>query len=111
MAACVTPIPGCDFRHGVAREETIWQRLPVCERFQSFKVPTPQIPDVSTETGLRDKTVLELMYAAGLRVSEVVDLQLNNIDLDAGILTCKGKGDKTRRVPIGKSAVEWLRTY
>lgn len=68
-------------------------------------------PDVSTETGLRDKAILELMYAAGLRVSEVVDLQMKNIDLDAGILTCKGKGAKTRRVPIGKSAVEWLRCY
>ena len=69
------------------------------------------MPDVSTETGLRDKAILELMYAAGLRVSEVVDLQLSNVDLDAGILTCKGKGSKTRRVPIGKSAVEWLRLY
>jgi integrase/recombinase XerD len=69
------------------------------------------VPDVSTETGLRDKAILELMYAAGLRVSEVVDLQTSNVDLDAGILTCKGKGSKTRRVPIGKSAVEWLRLY
>jgi integrase/recombinase XerD len=69
------------------------------------------VPDVSTELGLRDKAILELMYAAGLRVSEVVDLQLNNIDLDAGILTCKGKGGKVRRIPIGKSAVEWLKTY
>jgi integrase/recombinase XerD len=69
------------------------------------------VPDVSTETGLRDKAILELMYAAGLRVSEVVDLQLNNIDLDAGILTCRGKGAKTRRVPVGKSAVEWLKCY
>jgi integrase/recombinase XerD len=69
------------------------------------------VPDVSTETGLRDKAILELMYAAGLRVSEVADLQLSNIDLDAGILTCKGKGGKTRRVPVGKSAVEWLKCY
>jgi integrase/recombinase XerD len=68
-------------------------------------------PDVSTETGLRDKAILELMYAAGLRVTEVVDLQLSNIDLDAGILTCKGKGSKTRRIPVGKSAVEWLKCY
>jgi len=68
-------------------------------------------PDVSTETGLRDKAILELMYAAGLRVSEVVDLQLGSVDLDAGILTCKGKGAKTRRVPVGKSAVEWLKCY
>jgi integrase/recombinase XerD len=68
-------------------------------------------PDVSGETGLRDKAILELMYACGLRVSEVVDLQLSNIDIDSGILTCKGKGSKTRRVPIGSSAVEWLKSY
>lgn len=68
-------------------------------------------PDVSTETGLRDKAVLELMYACGLRVSEVVTLQINDIDLDAGILTCTGKGSKTRRIPVGSSAVEWVRSY
>ncbi|MDQ3491155.1 MAG: site-specific tyrosine recombinase XerD [Acidobacteriota bacterium] len=68
-------------------------------------------PDVSTENGLRDKAILELMYASGLRVSEVVDLQLKDIDLDAGILTCKGKGSKTRRVPVGSSAVEWMKSY
>lgn len=68
-------------------------------------------PDVSTETGLRDKAILELMYSSGLRVSEVVTLQINDIDLDAGILTCKGKGSKTRRVPVGSSAVEWLKSY
>jgi integrase/recombinase XerD len=51
------------------------------------------------------------MYACGLRVSEVCTLRLSDIDLDAGILTCKGKGSKTRRVPIGKSAVGWLRSY
>lgn len=68
-------------------------------------------PDVSTETGLRDKAILELMYSSGLRVSEVVTLQINDIDLDAGILTCTGKGSKTRRIPVGSSAVEWLKSY
>ena len=68
-------------------------------------------PDVSTETGLRNKAILELMYSSGLRVSEVVTLQINDIDLDAGILTCMGKGSKTRRVPVGSSAVEWLKSY
>lgn len=68
-------------------------------------------PDVSTELGLRDRAILEVMYASGLRVSEVVNLRLNNIDLDAGILTCTGKGNKMRRVPVGSSAIEWLRSY
>ena len=69
------------------------------------------VPDVSTEIGLRDKAILELMYACGLRVSEVVDLKMSDIDADSGILTCKGKGSKTRKVPIGKSAVEWTKRY
>lgn len=68
-------------------------------------------PDVSTETGLRDRALLELMYACGLRVSEAVDLKLSDIDIDAGILTTTGKGSKTRRVPVGSSAVEWLKSY
>lgn len=68
-------------------------------------------PDVSGEIGLRDKAILELMYACGLRVSEAVDLKIGDVDVDAGILTCKGKGSKTRRVPVGKSAIEWLKKY
>jgi integrase/recombinase XerD len=68
-------------------------------------------PDVSTETGLRDRAILEIMYACGLRVSEVVTLKIGDVDLDGGILTTTGKGSKTRRVPIGTSAVEWLRSY
>jgi integrase/recombinase XerD len=68
-------------------------------------------PDTSTETGLRDRAILELMYACGLRVSEVVNLKIENIDLDAGILTTTGKGNKTRRVPVGTSAVEWVSSY
>jgi integrase/recombinase XerD len=69
------------------------------------------VPDVSGEIGLRNRAMLETMYAAGLRVSEVCSLQLGDVELDAGILTCKGKGGKTRKVPIGKSAVEWLKSY
>lgn len=68
-------------------------------------------PDVSGEIGLRDRAILETMYACGLRVSEVCSLQISDVELDAGILTCKGKGNKTRKVPIGKSAVEWLKSY
>ena len=69
------------------------------------------VPDVSQEIGLRDRAILELMYACGLRVSEAVDLKISDVELDAGILTCRGKGSKTRKVPIGTSAVEWLKSY
>ena len=70
-----------------------------------------RVPDVSQETGLRDRAIIELMYACGLRVSEAVDLRISDVELDAGILTCKGKGSKTRKVPVGTSAVEWLKSY
>lgn len=70
-----------------------------------------QAPDVSQEIGLRDRAILELMYACGLRVSEAVDLRISDVELDAGILTCKGKGSKTRKIPVGTSAVEWLKSY
>ncbi len=69
------------------------------------------VPDISSETGLRDRAILETMYAAGLRVSEVCDLQIGDVDTDAGLLTCTGKGNKQRRVPLGKSAVEWVKSY
>ncbi len=68
-------------------------------------------PDTSSETGLRDRAILELMYASGLRVSEAVNVKIHDIDVDAGILTTTGKGSKTRRVPVGSSAVEWLKSY
>jgi integrase/recombinase XerD len=68
-------------------------------------------PDVSMEIGLRDRAILELMYASGLRVSEAASLRIFDVDIDAGVLTCTGKGNKTRRVPLGKSSVEWLKSY
>lgn len=68
-------------------------------------------PDTTTETGLRDRAILELMYASGLRVSEAAAVKVRDLDLDGGILTTTGKGSKTRRVPIGTSAVEWLKSY
>lgn len=68
-------------------------------------------PDVSTELGLRDRAILELMYACGLRATEVASLKLGDLDLESGIVTTTGKGSKTRRVPIGTSAVEWVKSY
>jgi len=68
-------------------------------------------PDVSTEEGIRDRAVLEIMYATGLRVSEFVGLKQNDIDLLAGLVVCHGKGNKERRVPLGKSAIHWLQQY
>ncbi len=69
------------------------------------------VPDIATEEGIRDRTVLEVMYATGLRVSELIGLKHADIDLLAGLLVCRGKGDKERRVPLGKSAIHWLQQY
>ncbi len=68
-------------------------------------------PDVSTEDGIRDRAVLEIMYASGLRVSELVNLKVADVDLLAGLIVCHGKGNKERRVPVGKSAIHWLQQY
>ena len=68
-------------------------------------------PDVSTEEGIRDRAVLEIMYASGLRVSELVALKQADVDLLAGLVVCHGKGSKERRVPLGKSAIHWLQQY
>src|SRR3984893_13347786 len=68
-------------------------------------------PDVSTDEGVRDRTMIELMYAAGLRVSELVGLKPADVEIHAGLVLCHGKGNKERRVPIGKSALYWLRHY
>jgi integrase/recombinase XerD len=69
------------------------------------------VPDTATEEGVRDRAILELMYATGLRVSELVSLKLADIEIDAGLITCHGKGSKQRRIPIGKSATRWLQQH
>ncbi|BDT60947.1 tyrosine recombinase XerD [Massilia varians] len=68
-------------------------------------------PDVSTPLGLRERTMLELMYASGLRVSELVDLKLVEVSLNDGVLRITGKGSKTRLVPFGQEARNWLERY
>jgi len=68
-------------------------------------------PDASTVIGLRDKAMVEVMYSAGLRVSELCKLRLNDIYYDKGYVRCIGKGDKERLVPIGRRAIEVVRRY
>ena len=88
----------------------LWRRLP--------KVLTePQVeallgaPDVEKVAGLRDKAMLELLYATGLRVSELVGLQLSQLRLDFGFIVVLGKGGKERVVPVGEQAEGWLTRY
>jgi integrase/recombinase XerD len=66
---------------------------------------------VSTPRGLRDKALIEVLYATGMRVSELIGLKPDDLNLDDGYLTCTGKGSKQRIVPIGKEASAWVRRY
>jgi integrase/recombinase XerD len=68
-------------------------------------------PDVAAPLGMRDRTMLEVLYAAGLRVSELVGLKVFEVNLDAGVLRIMGKGSKERLVPLGEEAVDWVRRY
>ncbi len=87
-----------------------WQTLP------KFLTPEEmekllQQPDITTEVGARDRAVLELLYATGLRVSELCSLKIGDVNRDVGYLVCLGKGSKERQVPIGRSALTAVTRY
>lgn len=81
----------------------LWSRIPNVLTLKEVNLLLNQ-PDTKTLLGLRDKAMLEILYAAGLRVSELVSLRTNDINLQAGFLISMGKGSKERIVPIGESA-------
>jgi len=68
-------------------------------------------PDVKTPLGLRDRAMLETLYATGLRVSELVDLTMLEINCSVGVVRIVGKGNKERLVPLGEQAVDWVERY
>ena len=68
-------------------------------------------PDANATLGLRDRTMLETLYATGLRVSELVGLRLGQVSLDMGVVRVLGKGNKERLVPLGEEAIDWLKRY
>jgi integrase/recombinase XerD len=68
-------------------------------------------PDAASPRGLRDRALVEVLYATGLRVSELLALRANDLHLDGGYLTCTGKGRKQRLVPLGDQAIAWLVRY
>ncbi len=87
-----------------------WQSLP---KFLSLEEVDQLFlqPDLTTDKGLRDRTMLEVLYASGLRVSELLGLKLADIGWEPGVLTCFGKGSKQRKVPLGRSALDHLLKY
>jgi integrase/recombinase XerD len=92
------------------RAPRAWAALPKYLSVEQVDALLAQ-PDVSTPRGLRDRALIELLYATGLRVSELVALKSGDINAEAGYLTCLGKGGKERLVPIGDAAVAWVERY
>ena len=92
------------------RPPRAWKALP---RYLSVEEVDALLatPDVATPRGLRDRALIELLYATGMRVSELVGLRPADVNLEASYLTCTGKGDKQRVVPIGDEATQWVRRY
>ncbi|HEY3185851.1 MAG TPA: site-specific tyrosine recombinase XerD, partial [Solirubrobacteraceae bacterium] len=70
-----------------------------------------EAPDVSRPDGVRDRALLELLYATGMRASESLSLRLEELNVTAGYVICTGKGGRQRLVPVGARALEWVRTY
>ncbi|WP_072905724.1 site-specific tyrosine recombinase XerD [Anaerobranca californiensis] len=68
-------------------------------------------PDETDKIGIRDRAMLELLYASGLRVSELISLEVDDVNLDLGFLRCQGKGSKERIVPLGKMAIHYIQLY
>lgn len=70
-----------------------------------------ETPDTNTVLGIRNRAILEVMYATGLRVSELIGLKLKDLHLSLGLLQTTGKGDKERIIPLGDYAIKWIETY
>ncbi|MBO0481985.1 site-specific tyrosine recombinase XerD [Candidatus Enterococcus courvalinii] len=70
-----------------------------------------ETPDTSKTLGIRDRAILEVMYATGMRVSELINLKLGDLHLSLGLLQTIGKGDKERIIPLGDYAIQWLERY
>jgi integrase/recombinase XerD len=92
------------------RPPRAWPALPTFLSIDEVDTLIAQ-PDISTTLGLRDRAMIELLYATGLRVSELVGVRLADLHLDEHYLTCIGKGSKERLVPMGEQAADWIRKY
>jgi integrase/recombinase XerD len=92
------------------RPPRAWQSLPRHLSVEDVDRLLAQ-PDVKTPRGLRDRALIELLYATGLRVSELVTLRPGDVNLESSYLTCTGKGEKQRIVPMGDEAADWVRRY
>jgi integrase/recombinase XerD len=92
------------------RSPRAWAALPKSIGLEEIDRLLAQ-PDTTTPLGLRDKALIELLYATGLRVTELLTLRAGDLNPDEGYLTCIGKGDKQRMVPMGQGASDWVQRY
>lgn len=88
----------------------LWKKIPNALSFSEIE-KLLSAPNIRNKKGRRDKAILETMYAAGLRVSELTNLKVEDVNLDAGFVRCLGKGKKERVVPIGRTAILSIRKY
>jgi len=87
-----------------------WPALPKFLSIEDVDALIAQ-PDITTPLGLRDRALIELLYATGMRVSELLGVRAVDLHLDEQYLSCIGKGNKERLIPIGEQAAMWIRTY
>ena len=101
----------------IGRDPTLNVEAPKLPRSLPKSLPYDDVetmlaaPDTNDVLGLRDRAMLELLYATGLRASELVQLKSGDVDLGLGVLTAYGKGSKERPVPVGRTAIQWVSRY
>lgn len=88
----------------------LWKKVPETLSLNEVDALLSQ-PNLKDKQGIRDKAILETLYATGMRVSEAVNLKTDNVNLDIGFLRCIGKGNKERIIPIGKKAITSIKRY
>jgi len=92
------------------RPPRAWPALPRSLSLEEVETLIAQ-PDVSTSLGLRDRAMIEVLYATGMRVSELISIRVADLHLEAHYVTCVGKGSKERLIPIGEQATLWMERY
>ena len=95
---------------GLVDTPKLWKKIPDTLSVGEVEALLAQ-PDLRRARGIRDRAILETLYATGMRVSEAVDLKTGSVNMDVGFLRCIGKGNKERVVPLGGKAVESIRLY
>jgi integrase/recombinase XerD len=94
----------------VLESPKLWKKLPQFLTMQEMEAIL-KVPDIKNPAGIRDRALLECLYATGMRVSEVTTITSENVYLDNKFIKCRGKGDKERLVPLGSLAIEACRAY